>query len=68
MNNPETLVGIKYYAKYGAGNLSAFKRELAIRVTRCMWDQTAAIRQSDIESCTLGRNILYGNFFLSLRE
>lgn len=29
MNNPETLVGIKYYAKYGAGNLSALKRELA---------------------------------------
>lgn len=29
MNNPETLVGIKYYVKYGVGNLSAFKRELA---------------------------------------
>lgn len=29
MNNAETLVGIKYYAKYSAGNLSAFKRELA---------------------------------------
>lgn len=29
MNNPETVVGIKYCAKYGVGNLSAFKRELA---------------------------------------
>lgn len=29
MNNPKTLVEIKYYAKYGVGNLSAFKRELA---------------------------------------